>query len=338
MASIVGDRKWSAFKVIGKHMEAREKVRVAIGLCTYKRPQMVAQCIASLQALECPPDWEVSIVLVDNDPNAPGVPDAVARVSNGKFPVHHFVESQRGIPHARNRVCREAVSLGAQFLLFLDDDEEAEPGWLLAFRKALSEFEAEAYTGPVRYLFPQGFEDWLGNKGFSKTRHGAHLKRAATNNVLIDFKRLQTLDFTPEFDIAMALTGGSDTEFFMRLVQAGGRIAYVEDAVVAEEVVPDRLSIRWRMRRQYQSSANRIYIESKLFGGKKTAKRARKEVLRHAFEGTLRLLTAPVLLVGGYLRFKRGWYHGLRHFAKGAGLLAGLRGNNVQLYLKTDGR
>ena len=35
-------------------MEAREKVRVAIGLCTYKRPQMVAQCITSLQALDCP--------------------------------------------------------------------------------------------------------------------------------------------------------------------------------------------------------------------------------------------------------------------------------------------
>lgn len=318
-------------------MEAREKVRVAIGLCTYKRPQMVAQCITSLQALDCPTDWDVDIVLVDNDPYSPGIPDNVAQAAAGKFPVHYFIESQRGIPHARNRVCREALALGAQFLLFLDDDEEAERDWLQAFRKAVSEFEAEAYTGPVRYLFPQGFEDWLGNKGFSETRRGAYLKRAATNNVLINFKRLQGLSFALEFDTRMAMTGGSDTEFFMRLVQAGGRIAYVDDAVVSEEVVPDRLTIRWRLRRQYQSSANRIYIESKLFGAE-SARQGRREVLRHALEGLLRLISAPLLLLGGYRKFKRGWYHGLRHFAKGAGIIAGLRGSHVQLYLKTDGR
>jgi succinoglycan biosynthesis protein ExoM len=317
-------------------MESVEKVRVAIGLCTYKRPQMVAQCIASLQALECPADWDVFIVLVDNDPASSGTLESLPGIS-GSLPVHCFVEPQRGIPYARNRACREAIAHGAQFLIFLDDDEEAECGWLQAYRRATDEFEGEAYTGPVRYLFPQGFEDWLSNKGFSETRRGTCLKRASTNNVLIDIKRAQEIGFDLEFDSGMALTGGSDTEFFMRLAQAGGRIVYVNDAVVSEVVVTDRLTIRWRLKRQYQSSANRIYIESKLFGGKKTSRRASKEVVRHAVEGTLRLVTSPLLLLGGYRRFKRGWYHGLRHFAKGSGIMAGLRGSHVQLYLKTDG-
>jgi succinoglycan biosynthesis protein ExoM len=318
-------------------MESVEKIRVAIGVCTYKRPQMIEQCIASLQALECPPDWDVFIVLVDNDPSSSGAPEELPARASDNFPVHYFIESQRGIPHARNRVCREAVALGAQFLLFLDDDEEAEPFWLKAYRNAMIEFGGEAYTGPVRYLFPQGFEDWLANKGFSGTKRGTYLKRASTNNVLVDIKRAKRVGFDLEFDTGMALTGGSDTEFFMRLVQAGGHIVYVDDAIVSEEVVTDRLSIRWRLKRQYQSSANRIYIESKLFGGEKTVKRASKEVLRHAIEGTLRLLSAPLMIIGGYRKFKRGWYHGLRHFAKGAGIMAGLRGSHVQLYLKTDG-
>jgi succinoglycan biosynthesis protein ExoM len=319
-------------------MTSVEKVRVAIGVCTYKRPQMVQQCIASLQALECPLNWDVFIVLVDNDPSSSVAPEGFQNRASDNFPVHYFIESQRGIPHARNRVCREAVALGAQFLLFLDDDEEAGPLWLKAYRNAMAEFEGEAYTGPVHYLFPQGFEDWLANKGFSGTKRGTYLKRASTNNVLVDIKRAQSLGFDLEFDIGMALTGGSDTEFFMRLVQAGGRVAYVDDAVVSEEVVTDRLTIRWRLKRQYQSSANRIYIESKLFGGKKTAQRAFRDASRHAIEGTLRLISAPLLMVGGYRKFKRGWYHGLRHFAKGAGIMAGLRGSHVQLYLKTDGR
>jgi len=55
----------------------------------------------------------------------------------------------------------------------------------------------------------------------------------------------------------------------MRLVHQGGRIVYLSDAVVSEAVVPNRLTIRWRLKRQYRSSANRVYIESKLFGAKK---------------------------------------------------------------------
>jgi succinoglycan biosynthesis protein ExoM len=318
-------------------MKLSKKVRIAIGLCTYKRPQMVGKCIASLQALRCPPDWELVIVLVDNDPGSSVKSGSIHSGSTDRYPVHYFVEPQRGIPNARNRACQEAVALGAQFLLFIDDDEEAEPEWLNAYREAMAQFEAEAYTGPVRYRFPPGFEDWLGNKGFAGTKRGTLLKRASTNNALVDIKRAQDLGFVFEFDTHMTMSGGSDTEFFMRLVQAGGRIVYVDNAIVSEEVVTARLTIRWRLKRQYQSSANRIYIESKLFGGQKTTQRAAKEVFRHAIEGLLRVISSPLLLLAGYSKFKRGWYHGLRHFAKGAGILAGLRGRNIQLYLKTDG-
>jgi len=319
-------------------MNTQNKIRVAIGLCTYKRPKMLEQCLVSLQALDCPEDWEVVLVLVDNDPDAPISAANPLFSPEARFPLYRFVENQRGIPHARNRVCRESMALGAQFLLFLDDDEEAEPQWLNAYRDAMDEFVGEAYTGPVNYRFPPGFEDWLGNKGFSGTKRGSLLKRASTNNVLVDIKRLQEMGFAIEFDTYMEMTGGSDTEFFMRLVKDGGRIVYVNDAVVSEEVVTNRLTIRWRLKRQYQSSANRIYIESKLYGGNTTAAGAkRREILRHLGEGILRLATSPLLLIGGYRKFKRGWYHGLRHFAKGAGICAGLRGSHVYLYSKTDG-
>ena len=166
---------------------------------------------------------------------------------------------------------------------------------------------------------------------------GVLLKRASTGNVLFRTAILEKYEPPLNFDINMTMTGGSDTDFFMRLVQHGGKIVYVGDAEVSEAVVPVRLTIRWRLRRQYQSSANRVYIESKLFGTKHVMATSLKQVFRHVLEGTLRLVFSPLLLLAGYTKFKRGWYHGLRHYAKAAGTLAGLRGSHVQLYLKTDG-
>lgn len=310
-------------------------VKVIVGICTYKRPVMLKKCLDSIFAQEKPSGWDVEIVIVDND--------AESNLSNGMdfsnapYKVHYFGEAQRGISYARNAVCRHALELGGDYLLFLDDDEEAEPGWLLAYHRGSQQFEAEAYTGPVRNIFPEGYQEWLGNKGLSDTKHGSLLRRAATNNVMLATRILNKPGEPLEFDTRMALMGGEDKDFFMRLVHRGGRIVYLSDAVVSEVVMANRLTISWRLKRQYQSSANSIYIDSKLYGPRKIRAVSIKELLRHILEGSLGLIISPLLLLGGYRKFKRGWYHGLRHFAKAAGIIAGLRGSYVQLYAKTDG-
>ncbi len=315
--------------------EINRKTRIVVGICTFRRPAMLKDCLASVLQQECPVDWQVEIVVVDND--AESALDLAESQAGTGYNVHYVMEPKRGIPYARNAVCTYAVQQKADFVAFIDDDEEAAPGWLMAYHRGVSQFDAEAYTGPVRFIFPAGYEDWLGNKGFSKTKHGASLKRASTGNVLFRTSIFEQYESPLNFDINMTMTGGSDTDFFMRLVHQGGRIVYISDAEVSEAVVPVRLTIRWRLRRQYQSSANRVYIESKLFGTKPVRVSSLKEALRHVLEGTLRLVFSPLLLLGGYTKLKRGWYHGLRHYAKAAGTLAGLRGSHVQLYLKTDG-
>ena len=318
-------------------MASSERPHLIIGICTFRRPEMLRRCLASVLAQECPEGWKVEIVVVDNDAQS-DLAEMISRAfPDPKYPIRYFIEPRRGIPHARNAVCRHALSVQADLIAFIDDDEEADPGWLMAYARGMATYEAQAYTGPVRYIFPPGYEDWLANKGFAETKHGALLKRAATANVMFRTSVLGPEGEPLQFDTNMALTGGSDTDFFMRLVHQGGRIVYLSDAVVSEAVVPNRLTIRWRLKRQYRSSANRVYIESKLFGAKKTARRAVKELVRHGVEGTLRLVFSPVMLLGGYRKFKRSWYHGLRHFAKAGGIIAGLRGRQVQPYRQTDG-
>ena len=313
------------------------KTKVVVGICTFRRPAMLQRCITSVMQQERPDDWPVEILVVDNDAHSDLGHTLDNVQSQNGCKLHYVIEPNRGIPYARNAVCTYALQQKSDFVLFIDDDEEAAPGWLMAYTRAVSQFDAEAYTGPVRFIFPAGYEDWLANKGFSRTKHGALLQRASTGNVLFRTAILEKYEPPLNFDINMTMTGGSDTDFFMRLVQHGGKIVYVGDAEVSEAVVPVRLTIRWRLRRQYQSSANRVYIESKLFGTKHVMATSLKQVFRHVLEGTLRLVFSPLLLLAGYTMFKRGWYHGLRHYAKAAGTLAGLRGSHVQLYLKTDG-
>jgi len=318
-------------------MESGENLHVVIGICTFRRPEMLRRCLASVLAQECPVRWTVEIVVVDNDAGSNLSEMLNSAFPEPKYPIHYVIEPRRGIPYARNAACRFALARKADFIAFIDDDEETGPGWLMAYARGVATYDAHAYTGPVRSMFPPEYRDWLENNRFSDIEHGASLKRASTGNVMFRAQVLGSDGTSLQFDTNMALTGGSDTDFFMRLVHQGGRIIYLSDAVVSETVVPNRLTIRWRLKRQYRSSANRVYIESKLYGARKTARRALKEIVRHGVEGTLRVVVSPLMLLGGYRKFKRSWYHGLRHFAKAGGLVAGLRGRHVQVYRETDG-
>lgn len=318
-------------------MDSSESWHVVVGICTFRRPKMLLRCLASVLAQECPAQWKVEIVVVDNDAESDSSETIRSAFSESKYPIHYFIEPRRGIPYARNAVCRFAVSRDADFIIFIDDDEEADPGWLMAFARGLEAYDADAYVGPVRPVFPPGYQDWLERKRFASTKHGALLRRAATNNVMFRTSLLGPEGGLLQFDTNMALTGGEDKDFFMRLVHRGGRIVYLSDAVVSEVVLPNRLTIRWRLKRQYCSRANRIYVELKLFGAKKTARRAAKELVQYGVKGTLRLVFAPVMLFGGYRKFKRSWYYGLKHFATVGGIIAGLRRRQVQFYRETDG-
>ena len=157
-------------------MASSERPHLIIGICTFRRPEMLRRCLASVLAQECPEGWKVEIVVVDNDAQS-DLAEMISRAfPDPKYPIRYFIEPRRGIPHARNAVCRHALSVKADLIAFIDDDEEADPGWLMAYARGVATYEAQAYTGPVRYIFPPGYEDWLANKGFAETKHGALLK------------------------------------------------------------------------------------------------------------------------------------------------------------------
>lgn len=286
---------------------------------------------------QVPPAWDIEILIVDNDANASAKAMIQEYQQHATFPISYFCEQNQGIPFARNRGCDESLAKNADWILLMDDDETADANWLMAYFEATQKYQGEVYSGPVRYIFPADYADWLGNKGDSETADGALKKRASTNNALVKRNVFEPSSYSLKFDIDMTFTGGSDTDFFIRYEKMGGKIIHVRNAVVAEEVIANRLTIAWRLSRQYRSSTNRVYVNKKIMGATKAVTLALKECLRHSLEGILGLCISPIFILKSSNIFKRKVYHALRHLAKGLGSLTGIFNMQPEPYKSPDG-
>jgi len=311
--------------------------KVIVNICTFKRPKMLRACLDSVLAQILPEDWQLEVQIIDNDAEAVIEKDVKEWTSHTRVPVHYFIESRRGIPFARNTACEQSLKHGADWIVFIDDDEIALESWLSAYVEAVSKYKADAYTGPVKYIFPADSADWLANKNDDGTTDGAIKPRASTNNVMIAKNVISEHGMGLSFDNKMAMMGGSDSDFFMRLVAANGKIVFVKNALVSEEVLPNRTTLLWRLKRQYRSSTNRVYINIKLYGLTRTILVSLKESLRHFLDGAIGLIFSPLFILAGKNIFKKRLYHALRHFAKLGGNILGLFGIHPEPYRVIDG-
>ena len=310
--------------------------KVIVNICTYKRPQMLQACLDSLLAQVIPSAWTVEILIIDNDRNESAKPLAQQYQQKSTLAVSYFSEKNQGIPFARNRGCDESLAKEADWLLFIDDDETVDTGWLAAYFEATQKYQAEAYTGPVNYLYTKPRAAWLPNKEKS-FEDGCLRGRAATNNVLISSKVIHQNGFALRFDTNMAFTGGSDTDLFMRLVAKGGKIIYVRKATVSEIVVENRESLKWLILREYRTTNNLVYIRTKLNGYQKTFLNVTLLSMKHFFHGVLGLIIVPFFILKGSTFFKKRLFQSIRHFVKLTANIAGLINIHPQPYKKTDG-
>ena len=72
-----------------------------------------------------PENIKIDLLVVDNDKNASAYDVASA------FNAIYFVEEQRGIAKARNKVLKEAIKLGASHIAMFDDDGLLDENWLI---------------------------------------------------------------------------------------------------------------------------------------------------------------------------------------------------------------
>lgn len=221
--------------------------RVVILVCTYRRPEGLKRLLESLAEHQTRLSFDV--VVVDNDPATSG--RHVTEAS--ELPVKYLVEERPGIAAARNRTLQE-IRRDHDAVVFVDDDEFVEEGWLDAHVEALDAWDADVVTGPVISLLPEDAPRWVRRGGFiqrSPRATGTSLSSAKTSNTIVRGGWLgPSSDIV--FDEAFSRSGGSDTDLFWRLRRLGATIVWSADAVVSEPVPRSRTTARWIVRRDFR--------------------------------------------------------------------------------------
>lgn len=243
-------------------MSSSTPVDITVVVGTFNRAEMLRQTLASLTALETAGRFTYEIVVVDNA-STDHTAAVIAETDPGAAAaVRGFYEDQAGVAFARNRGIREAAG---RWIGFQDDDQVADPRWLvelvaLAQRRNLRCVGGNVLLrlpeGTVRNLSPQ-CRSLLGEKFWMTVEQPYSRKNIpGTNNLLV---RRDVLDEVGVFNTALT-DGGEDADLARRIRAAGVEAWYTPDSIVYHLIPEKRLSdqyMRWTATRKGQHVARR---------------------------------------------------------------------------------
>lgn len=298
-----------------------KKLSIDIGVCTFRRPEL-ADTLRSLDGMQMPAGFDISIIVADND-DTPTARDLVTALSRElTVPVRYQHCPARNISIARN-ACLDAST--ADFVAFIDDDETATARWLAELVATAQASGAAAVLGPVRARYRADAPDWMQRGDFHSTLPvwvRGEIQTGYTCNVLL---RMGSDSLRGRrFSLARGQTGGEDTEFFDQMHKAGGRIAFSPDAWVDEVVPRSRAAFDWLGRRRFRVGQTHGHLLGRNARGialvKQVGLASAKAI--YCFASALPVVVSPV-------RRNRSVLRGIMHIGVVSGLV-GIR--EIRLY------
>jgi len=302
--------------------------KVNICICTFKRPQLLTNCLESLKYIIIPANVTITVTVIDNDQNL-SAKSIVDRFS-GAFPfeIYYHCEERRGIPCVRNRAIQVTLDLNSDYLVFIDDDEWVEPLWLkLLYDFCKAQGGDVVVSGDVISELPDNISEDIRSLFNRKQREtGAQLDSCATNNVLVPIHVIADLGL--RFDETNPLSGGEDTRFFYEAAKSGIVIKKCSEALVHEKVPVNRATIRWLSKRKF--SAGTTVSWRKLQDGRTKLSIILSSVSVIIF-GLINCIF--MILIGNRAERNKSWLKVCRSL----GVLSGVFGMTVDSYRKVDG-
>lgn len=235
---------------------------VSIVLCTRNRPDGARRTVESLLALR---HRDLEVIVVDNAPDDESTRVLVERLSERDPRVRYTREPRAGLSRARNRGLSVATG---EIVAFTDDDVSVDPLWVHGLLRGLDrEPDIACVTGLVasaslRRPAEQYFDRrvWWSSScaprqfGAQRTEQDSplHPYTAGIFGTGANFAaRATVLRELGGFDECLGAgsptRGGEDLDLFVRLLNAGHRLAYEPSALVWHEHRVDDGSLRRQM-------------------------------------------------------------------------------------------
>lgn len=230
-------------------------VRICLGVCTYRRPKLLMQCLASVRQIYAPPGTQLVIVVVDNE--ASQTIRALVNsftVGISDTPLYYVSEGRRGIAQARNAILDVAATQQASWIAMIDDDMVVGADWLANMWSAVK-MGAAVVQSSVRRQLPQPLPSWAFPERESRQEWQLGRKQAQTCGVLFRAGMIDSQGVPLRFSERYALTGGEDRDFFSRAYLAGYSIVKTPDAEAIEIVPASKLTLRAQVYTAFWSEA-----------------------------------------------------------------------------------
>ncbi len=220
-----------------------------VALCTHNHADRLARTLADLPRIRAPEaPWE--LLIIDNA-SRDATPDLLAGQEWPRgWNVRVVREEKRGLSNARNRAIDEAKG---EYLIFLDDDETADPDWLCAFERLIRDHAPDAFGGRIEVLFEGPRPAWLTDEllGFLGQLRWSDEIMPLTDHATsfyggnFGFRRT-VCDAVGTFDATLGRkgtdnTGGEDVEFYRRLLAAGFNVWWTPEAAIYHRIQAAKL-------------------------------------------------------------------------------------------------
>lgn len=236
--------------------------QISVVICTHDRPAMLARALHHVRTQRLPPGIEAEVVVVDNAVDGSAAPVLARAAAAPGLPLVHVALPRPNIADARN--LGVATARGA-LIVFHDDDEWSEPGWLAALVETADRTGADIVFGAVVPDFVDGPPPWQPDgRAYTRRlaapsgtdigiRHDAALsgRWIGTGNSLL--RRDTCLAGPAPFESRLGRSGGEDFDLFLRLAAEGRRMVWCADAVLHEVTPGERASFAYMLARSARS-------------------------------------------------------------------------------------
>jgi glycosyltransferase involved in cell wall biosynthesis len=242
-------------------------LNISCVICTFRHPKMLCAALESMLCQTLSPD-EFEVIVVDN--NSGDQTETVVKnyQDRAPFPIIYRLELKQGLSNARNAGIQQARG---KYVAFLDDDAEADKGWLSTF---INVFEAEHETCVVggkilpKWDAPRPAwltDDLLNNLSMLDLGESRKILTLPDHVLGTSCFRKSVFDEIGKFEPQLGrsgdmLVGDEDTEIQRRVHAAGKQVIYTPEAVVWHHVSPDRLTKQYIYTRAYGTGCSRAVL------------------------------------------------------------------------------
>jgi len=269
---------------------------ISVIVATFNRAAWLREALATLVCQRTDGKFEFEVIVVDNAST-----DETREVVEGiesDVPVRYLHQSLPGDAPTRNFGVSEA---GGSWLAFFDDDQFAPPDWLLQLYSATLETGALVVGGAVHLDLTDEQLRQLGRhcrcalrelKPYQRLHPVSGRMDMGCGNAIV---AREVFDRIGAFDTSF-VTGGSDTNFFIRARAAGFMPWYTPTAFIRHRVQASRLSqeyFRWDSLRSAENRATHDFNRSNRFG---------VLAIGMARVGLTLIVHVPLLVLGGLRR------------------------------------